>query len=85
MSEDFDPRTHLFVPKKDQTPTPEYMIAVLRWSCPSCREFNPFDESMNDEIVACLTCGKLARPHQDLSNTPLLPSESAKARKLLEW
>jgi hypothetical protein len=40
---------------------------------------------MNDEVTPCLSCGKLARPHQDLRDTPLLPAESAKARRLLEW
>lgn len=79
-----DLRIHLFTPKEDPPP-PTELTAVLRWVCPHCRASNPFAESMNDEVVACLNCGKLARPHQDLSDTPLLPSEHAKARRLLEW
>ena len=78
-------KIRLFLPRKEAVPDPVHMTSVLRWICPHCRESNPFDDGMNDEVVACLSCGKLARPHNDTTDTPLLPSESAKARKLLEW
>lgn len=79
-------RIHLFGQKpEDGTPNPLQMVAVLRWECPHCREYHPYTDSMNGEIVMCSACGKLSRPTRDESTTPLTRTEAAEVRKLLEW
>jgi hypothetical protein len=80
-----DPRIHLFQPPKAETDEDATMVEVLRWICPHCKASNPYAEEMNDEVVICLSCTKLARPHTDPTKPPQTVAEVEKLRRLLEW
>lgn len=79
-----DPRIHIFHPPA-APPPPTELVAVLTWECPSCKHRNPYDDSLDGEVCACLACGKLARPSGASLREASTTGDLANVRKLLDW
>jgi len=77
-------RIHPF-PGPEKAPPPQTLIAVLAWECPHCKQRNPYDDTMDNEVVACLSCHKLSRPQGASLNDATTEGQLANIRKMLDW